>query len=1210
MNLFKKIFWLTKNNKKTFLLLGVFLFAVVLFFSVSVKVDINNNSGVTHLGLYLEDSWAQFAVCDIPCVWPEVCVSDDAGGWVCRRTDGCADCEPSATCPNGCPTSKRCVGRICEERCNANACMAWDDGTNACVDTCNGNPCTPCVMGACTPIQCPVGQECSGGVCVQIVGCDDKHPCPDPQVCIAGECAAPACNNDGDCMPDEKCVNGGCQKWGDVFGCAQGGCVKVNVGDPGNSTCDGANPDLCTNGCQPSNYCCTEADCPGNSHCSGTDWYDCGFGVCNDNHVCGYGDACDKTDCSAQVDNGYICTMIAKGYGGTGWARDLWTGVCDNGCSLVQTEDTGANPCPRCILNCNIETCIGGKQCTISTPTEGACDFDIGAPACVIPYPQTTCSEDPCTPKTCTSDSECGSGEVCVNGTCQTGGGGSCGTDKTCSVGGGGASCSNNSQCGGGGGGGKCDTNNTCSADGTGADCSGDTDCTGGSTCNSSGQCVAGGGGSSCTDSSSCPQPSQCGANNTCTPGGGGKACTADSECSSGGNTCNSSKQCVSGGGGADCTSDTDCGGGGAGKCSSSASSPYVCDPSNDGVSCTSNSGCAPICTPNQTCAPGGDGSGSGASCDLTTDCSLRCNSQSQCVPGGDGNATGASCAVDTDCAPPAKGCNSDKQCVVGGSGAECTDDAGCDLPTKCASDYTCVPGGTGADCSTASDCQVTSSKCGQDETCSIAGTGKFCTSDSQCTSIFSTCDSYGSCFLGGGGSVCTSSGDCTSAASCAGDGSCVVGGGGATCSSSTDCEPLISKCNTQGQCVPGGTGVECFGDTDCALKCNAQKQCVAGGPGQSCTVANQAVDCANIYKCDNTTKQCKTSGTGGVCDPAKNGADCSITHLECINATCQQVSGTGENACTIENAECCSLNDPSRICNECGHQFCGSNGHWNLCSDTYYATNTDGRCVCYEGGLNDECVVPTDPPTVESMQILTDANCASDGAPAGGAVARFRWRFSHVTPIAGTEILFQLSTKRSFENPEYTQRFTNSTFSKTATVYIYPREDKVDCNADLENCAINYNEQYYWRVKIIKNGTEVESYYFDGNGVSTSSSNAVAYEKTGHPWPFVAYSKTPERVLKDDIVTFDSTDSKCYDGNGLEFPCGDIQGQLNYSWLIDANAKSDKVTTTYSFSEKGAKETSLTICEGPIMCCTEELPFSVYINQNLPEYKEVSPFQ
>ncbi len=310
--------------------------------------------------------------------------------------------------------------------CDANGCYFCDGvGCRRVAPT----PRTNCTSDA----QCAAGQTCTPLGCATT--CSAVRDCQ-PQgrtcsatssadggtasgICIApGETTTPACRSNTDCMAGAECINGMCQR-------TTTPACRVDT------DCTGGN--VCLSGrCVP----------PANQ--------------CNFDNQCGTGRVCINNECRAQCDAGRPC---AQGQTCTaGVCRDV-TGMCTNdaGCAsgqrcvngaCLQTCTVPGGTCPSMELFCSDDglcrpdtrprpfctsdaqcsslgsRCVSGL-CRVPCTTSDMCaSVDVTFRNCGrISYlptnTQTFCITDREFRPLCSRQSECPSGQNCVNGACQ-----------------------------------------------------------------------------------------------------------------------------------------------------------------------------------------------------------------------------------------------------------------------------------------------------------------------------------------------------------------------------------------------------------------------------------------------------------------------------------------------------------------------------------------------------------------------------------------------------------------------------------------------------------------------------------------------------------------------------------------------------------------------------------------------------------------------
>lgn len=211
---------------------------------------------------------AQACVTSADCGEGQVCAAA-----LCRpRVPGdCAadsDCEGNQTCdlvtaqcvePARCGRDEDCLG---DRYCGAGlACVApcaadADCPSGACAEgRCAGDSPSGCTNDD----QCPAGQLCASGACVERPACDDATPCTGALICDTGACReVDGCLDDTGCFNDLRRV------------CVDGACADG---------CDPAAPDACRGylRCAP-DFRCSELTCMQAADC-GADWT-CKVGLC------------------------------------------------------------------------------------------------------------------------------------------------------------------------------------------------------------------------------------------------------------------------------------------------------------------------------------------------------------------------------------------------------------------------------------------------------------------------------------------------------------------------------------------------------------------------------------------------------------------------------------------------------------------------------------------------------------------------------------------------------------------------------------------------------------------------------------------------------------------------------------------------------------------------------------------------------------------
>jgi len=303
-------------------------------------------------------------------------------GYACGTwSDGCGGTITCGTCPTGqtCTSAGICEESTCtpDDQCAAETCIGA-----TCTDTC-GNV-----------YQGTLGYDCSGGrECgVSLSGCGTCGTCDTGYSCVDGHCVNTPCTPDPSCNLT-TCIGSTCL---DSCGNAYDGTLTPD--------CNGRECGDAPNGCGTCGTCGTGQTCNN--------------GICED--------ICTPQTCA---DIGVQCGTWSDGCGGTITCGTCQYGTCDTGiciCTPLTTNDCGSYECGSYDDGC------GG------TYTCGTCEN---------PHGTTSCSSGQCSPvcdpgwgdcdsnriNGCETDFQtdndhcgscghpCGTGYVCISGTCQSG---------------------------------------------------------------------------------------------------------------------------------------------------------------------------------------------------------------------------------------------------------------------------------------------------------------------------------------------------------------------------------------------------------------------------------------------------------------------------------------------------------------------------------------------------------------------------------------------------------------------------------------------------------------------------------------------------------------------------------------------------------------------------------------------------------------------
>ncbi|MDP1828012.1 MAG: hypothetical protein Q8L48_32355 [Archangium sp.] len=572
---------------------------------------------------------------------------------------------------------------------------------------------------------------------------------------------------------------------------------------------------------------------------------------------------------------------------------------------------------------------------------------------------------------TCTRSSQCLQGQVCVDGTC-----------RGCT---GSFECTPPSQC----------VSALCSPPCTGNDCPNgqvcDLDAGFCAACSAARPCAAG---QVCLDGACQP----CTANSQCAPG----VCQPDAGCGACGPqaTCDAGLVCRADGGCDGCTTAAECPAGQA--CVDSR-----CQPCVTGNDCPSPLACAlgvcdscnrpgAECPPNRVCLADGG-------CGVCVDGASCTSNPSQCLSGtAQCQGTLLSCRDSTTPQPPGAMC----------SGGVCDGDGGCN---PCAAGAACgtnlnaclrgtINCGTGMPtCGNSTVAVDAGVVCGANQVCDGVGTCNACVEGVSCSGNPDPCrPGVTSCATGvsrctDGAPVLDAGTACGPGAVCGPTGSCDVCDAGVACTgNTTTClRGVLSCASGQAVCVDGTVGVDagvscgmgqlctgagtcgtCVADAGCTTNLNP---CVFGA--QSCA-AFPVVDCVDTMRLKDagttcgTNRVCNTTGTCATCDAGVSCntnptacrvgvTSCSTGVLTCINSGTNRPPGTGCDAGVCNSTGACVGCDAGMACspavpNPCkvGAIVCTSGAP--VCGST--AANLPNGTSC--GGLNicasGTCCTPT----------------------------------------------------------------------------------------------------------------------------------------------------------------------------------------------------------------------------------------------------------
>ena len=292
--------------------------------------------------------------CGMPCPSGKACITSGGSQSCqppsCKIGDAASKCGEIAV--DSCGVAVNCGGCPAGETCVNNACVTQPPPSDAGGGGCGTLSCSPAAgVNLCGTVSdgcgntkqctCPMGQDCTGGVCTapppECTGDDGGtgSRCGSiSNACGSGQVKCPGCTG------NNQCDNGTCTA-----------CTPVTCGS---ATCG----EVASNGCGPGVSC----------------------GTCSNSEECYMGTCCTPKTCAEAVDAGLVmgCGQVNLGCGVSKDCAPCATGeVCRGGaCCTPQTcaeaQDaglvTGCNPVD---LGCGVQqscmTCVAGQLCQNDT---------------------------------------------------------------------------------------------------------------------------------------------------------------------------------------------------------------------------------------------------------------------------------------------------------------------------------------------------------------------------------------------------------------------------------------------------------------------------------------------------------------------------------------------------------------------------------------------------------------------------------------------------------------------------------------------------------------------------------------------------------------------------------------------------------------------------------------------------------------------------
>ena len=348
----------------------------------------------------------------------------------------CDDGACVAGAPVGCDDFNSCTTDLCDATAG---CFAVPDAA-ACddQDPCTVDVCDPVNGCSVDPVECPPGQLCALGACIEEIGCGDVSACPPaadlcvPFDCVGGVCLpVPIVCDDQDACTIDSCDAGVCIAIFDDGGacddsddCTSGDMCSQLFGGCGGAVVHCNDDDPCTSdGCLPAGGCTHDAVCSGGDVCVA--------GQCFTPTGCAAdGDCADPDLCTADSCVDGACVHLPTCVDDDPCTEDL----CDQASGACTFESSGSDGLACAPLEpdiCQTYACQAGAcQPFATVPCDDgdpcAADFCDPAYGCVsLPDPGACDDDNACTIDTCDSVLGCANmpvacpvGQLCALGNC------------------------------------------------------------------------------------------------------------------------------------------------------------------------------------------------------------------------------------------------------------------------------------------------------------------------------------------------------------------------------------------------------------------------------------------------------------------------------------------------------------------------------------------------------------------------------------------------------------------------------------------------------------------------------------------------------------------------------------------------------------------------------------------------------------------------
>ena len=385
------------------------------------------NSGACKPGCGANPDCGKNEACDIS---THKCTCDsqshDCAG-TCVRSD---DVKTCGTRCDACPTDPNgvtaCYSGMCDISCNRpyRECSGVAGCSECCADydcpfgsgkICVSNKCT--VATRCTKTtECDTDEACTAGVCTKTPpgsACVASADCPIGQFCQSNKCAVVACPAESHGFANSACPVGAA--------CRKARCVNL-IGSYCNSWSDCGNDYTCDSASGTCKLIPGSRDCTTNYSCTN---YSVGY-ACVNGHCLNVGTSSVYAEADIECGFGYYAKSINK-TGRSSYCSGMCSGTgyptCaagySNSCSTSRCKAYGSSArgcCSRIHNTCTYDSDCSGLKCV-----SGRCASNITCSyTSSCPFAE-KCDTGTCkfsAARTCTADTDCGNGQVCMSGKC------------------------------------------------------------------------------------------------------------------------------------------------------------------------------------------------------------------------------------------------------------------------------------------------------------------------------------------------------------------------------------------------------------------------------------------------------------------------------------------------------------------------------------------------------------------------------------------------------------------------------------------------------------------------------------------------------------------------------------------------------------------------------------------------------------------------